>query len=134
MKIAVREITSSGLDIDRRVPAEAWALDGFGVHFIHYINLSGKLKKKYGQLKSNIGVTARCEVNCSRCLEEVCQVRKYKFKRDYQLADLGDFLDLGQDVREEILLNFSLGPLCFSGCRGLCPRCGKNLNWEKCIC
>jgi len=25
-------------------------------------------------------------------------------------------------------------PLCSEGCKGLCPRCGRNLNRGKCGC
>jgi len=43
-------------------------------------------------------------------------------------------LDLAEAVREELVLSVSPFALCGSDCRGLCPRCGLNLNVERCVC
>jgi uncharacterized protein len=45
-----------------------------------------------------------------------------------------DRLDLGEAVREQILLGLPLKPLCRADCQGLCPRCGKNRNATPCGC
>jgi uncharacterized protein len=45
-----------------------------------------------------------------------------------------DRLDLGEVVREQILLALPLKPLCRPDCQGLCPRCGKNRNVSPCGC
>ena len=46
----------------------------------------------------------------------------------------GDRLDLGEVVREQVLLGLPLKPLCREDCQGLCPRCGKNRNAGPCGC
>lgn len=45
-----------------------------------------------------------------------------------------DRLDLSGLLRENVLLNLPLQPLCRAECRGLCPRCGTNLNEMSCQC
>jgi len=45
-----------------------------------------------------------------------------------QVADLTDM------VRQELLLALPMKPLCSEECKGLCPRCGVNLNIETCDC
>jgi uncharacterized protein len=45
-----------------------------------------------------------------------------------------DKLDLGPLVREAILLELPLAPLCRPDCRGLCPTCGVDRNEEDCHC
>ncbi len=40
----------------------------------------------------------------------------------------GDEIDLGLTLREELLLALPIAPLCQESCRGLCPRCGADLN------
>jgi uncharacterized protein len=45
-----------------------------------------------------------------------------------------DRLDLGEVVREQILLGLPLKPLCRPDCPGLCPRCGKDRNAGPCGC
>jgi len=46
----------------------------------------------------------------------------------------GDEVDLAPLVRERVLLSLPTMPLCNEECRGLCPRCGTNLNSEQCTC
>ncbi|HTD95385.1 MAG TPA: DUF177 domain-containing protein, partial [Edaphobacter sp.] len=37
-------------------------------------------------------------------------------------------------VREQVLLSLPSRTLCKADCKGLCPRCGQNLNQAKCSC
>lgn len=37
-------------------------------------------------------------------------------------------------VREQVLLSLPARTLCSEGCKGLCPRCGQNLNLASCTC
>ncbi len=46
----------------------------------------------------------------------------------------GESVDLEAIIREQIILMMPLKPLCQEECRGLCPRCGANLNQESCSC
>jgi len=43
-------------------------------------------------------------------------------------------LDLAEAIREEVVLAAPLYVECDPECRGLCPRCGKNLNEGDCDC
>ena len=45
-----------------------------------------------------------------------------------------DHVDLGDMLREEILLALPYAPLCSEACKGLCPNCGKDLNEGPCGC
>ena len=46
----------------------------------------------------------------------------------------GDRIDLDEIVREQVLLNQPMKHLCSEGCKGLCQRCGKDLNAGPCNC
>jgi uncharacterized protein len=46
----------------------------------------------------------------------------------------GKEIDLAQALREQILLSLPPPPLCREDCKGLCPRCGKDLNEGECGC
>jgi uncharacterized protein len=50
----------------------------------------------------------------------------------YRIAD--DALDLGPMVRDAVVLELPLAPLCREDCRGLCPSCGCDRNDETCSC
>ena len=46
----------------------------------------------------------------------------------------GEQLDLGEMVREQLLLNLSMKRLCREDCRGICAQCGANRNHTTCDC
>ena len=41
----------------------------------------------------------------------------------------GEFIDLEPSVRDAIILNLPLNPLCDPDCPGLCPTCG--VKWSE---
>jgi uncharacterized protein len=43
-------------------------------------------------------------------------------------------MNTDQLLRESVLLSLPVQPLCHEACRGLCPRCGANLNQGPCGC
>jgi len=46
----------------------------------------------------------------------------------------GEQLDLGEMVREQLLLGLSMKRLCREDCRGICAQCGANRNHTTCAC
>lgn len=46
----------------------------------------------------------------------------------------GKEIDLSPAVREQVLLSVPASPLCREDCKGLCPKCGKDLNEGECGC
>jgi uncharacterized protein len=46
----------------------------------------------------------------------------------------GRRLDLSGETREALLLELPMTPRCREDCRGLCPRCGADLNEGPCGC
>jgi uncharacterized protein len=46
----------------------------------------------------------------------------------------GDEIDLSELLRESLLLELPMRPLCSDDCVGLCSVCGKNLNQGPCGC
>lgn len=87
---------------------------------------------------------------CARCLEEFelpvsAQVRYLITPRGNEVAGSagedaevsvydGEEVDLAPLIFERILLSLPTTPLCRDDCRGLCPRCGINLNETNCNC
>jgi len=53
---------------------------------------------------------------------------------DYMLFHDGRRLDLREEAREALLLEIPMVPTCRPDCRGLCPRCGADLNQGPCGC
>ena len=46
----------------------------------------------------------------------------------------GEEINLEQGIQEQIVMAFPLQPLCNDNCKGLCPRCGSDLNRGDCGC
>lgn len=100
--------------------------------------------------KGTVGFTHRLQ--CSRCSKEilipktekieVCYVPETLIETELELTETdintffyqGDIVDLEQLVRDAILLSMPMKFVCKADCKGLCPRCGKDLNEGKCSC
>ena len=46
----------------------------------------------------------------------------------------GKTLDFTQVLQEQIIMALPVKALCKKDCRGLCPRCGADLNAGPCAC
>ncbi len=87
-------------------------------------------------------VSAPWADSCRRCLAPAAGVVLGEIRELYQvvLTDpdafeiVGDQIDLAAMVREIILLDAPLAPLCRLDCAGLCPTCGIDLNTASCDC
>ncbi|MCQ2379423.1 MAG: DUF177 domain-containing protein [Victivallaceae bacterium] len=90
------------------------------------------------KVSGSVLVTGSCSTEicgvCGRCLDEVTMPVESEFSQLYPIEGTGDFLDLSEDVRSEVLLAAPLNLLCSPDCPGLCPHCGANLKREKCSC
>lgn len=95
----------------------------------------------------NLAVTAKFEYTapCDRCGEETITEFNYSFNHTLVQSLVGenegdyiettDFtLDLDEPITTDILLELPSKHLCKEECRGLCPKCGKNLNLGDCEC
>jgi uncharacterized protein len=82
-----------------------------------------------------IGVRADLTVYAERAPDGGTRGLDRELEHDHYLSfHDGISLDLGEEVREALLLALPIQPLCRSECRGLCAGCGANLNHEACSC
>jgi uncharacterized protein len=99
---------------------------------------------------------ARLGVECSRCLEGFAfpveqkldlfylprLPRQQEEEEDVELSDRdlvvayygAGRIDLGETVREQLVLAVPMKRLCREDCRGLCAVCGGNRNVKDCGC
>lgn len=109
------------------------------------IAVSGKIENNTGIVSLSARAKFSATVVCSRCAEG--------FKKDFQVDiehllannlendDNDDYivvensvLQLSSLVCEDIIFSLPLRFLCDEECKGLCSRCGKNLNNGPCDC
>ena len=80
-------------------------------------------------------LTQRFECTCSRCAEVFAlEVKEPAFFADYPVEEESAYVDLTPEMREAIILTLPGYPVCREDCKGLCARCGANLNREVCTC
>ncbi|MDD4816685.1 MAG: DUF177 domain-containing protein [Victivallaceae bacterium] len=87
----------------------------------------------------NVTVTGvlKCRIagECGRCLEPVTRdIATRNLALFYDELGDAEELDVTDDVRSELLLEFPMNLLCSPDCKGLCPVCGANLNKKECGC
>jgi uncharacterized protein len=161
--IHIGSITDQGLNLDQQEDATLLPLlntvAGNGevrfvrpVHVRIHANLSGESVLIDGFAESEI------RIPCSRCLEpfdlkigtyfsatavpEIPSLIDPEPGDDIELAademDVitysGDSIDLGDEISQQIIMALPFKPLCRDACKGLCSRCGVNLNQTPCRC
>jgi uncharacterized protein len=100
-----------------------------------------------GRYYWQVTFTTTARLECRRCLAEVdVPVREsaglvFAPRRAavgdescYVIPERTNVLDLTEALREELLLALPRYVECRPDCRGLCPRCGANLNAGPCRC
>lgn len=148
MKIVIADIPDEGLevDIEERVEVEDVSLSGPVISQLSLNKVATEIIIT-GRLK------AEMELQCSRCLKDFTQgldipvnvvyhpvedVAGEKHALKDEELDLGFYqgeeLDLQELLKEQILLNTQMKPLCSERCKGICPKCGKDLNTGQCSC
>jgi uncharacterized protein len=98
-------------------------------------------------------VQSRVHLECVRCLKEIdlqleapvvlyaertgstSRDEQDQLERDdYMLFHDGRRLDLRETVRELLLLELPISPVCREDCPGLCLKCGADLSLGPCSC
>ena len=113
-----------------------------------------RVEKNGEQVSIRGRLVAAAELECVRCLKrfelplqpvfEIYAERSGSARRPHEEDELerdgymlfhdGRRLDLGEAAREVLLLEIPVAPHCREDCRGLCPRCGADLNQGPCGC
>jgi uncharacterized protein len=124
--------------------------------------LTQPLKVHLHLTRLNDGVLARGDVDtaveavCSRCVEHTQQLIHFHFDEQFRptidintgqtvepdeddaeplfTIDAEHMMDVGEVVRQGLVMEAPMHPLCQPACRGLCPHCGANLNEGSCDC
>ncbi|HUV05881.1 MAG TPA: DUF177 domain-containing protein [Armatimonadota bacterium] len=99
-------------------------------------------------------IATEVKLECSRCLTDFALPVETTIQEQFRLVKVGDaasvlpmdeedastevidnnVLNVGELIRQSLLLVLPIQPLCRPDCQGLCPTCGENLNVRKCAC
>lgn len=138
------------LSFESTVPADDPLWEGSGLRFDGDVVVRGQASVAgSGEIIVQMHVDAVSVAECRRCLEPV----RVPYDKDFTVV-YGDAeemeddeesdvrplsstvmtLELGETLREEMMLVTDRWVECRTDCAGLCPICGVNLNEQTCDC
>lgn len=109
------------------------ALETCDVHCLSPLRLAGTLERVESSLFFKGMLTTDLEISCSRCLQAVKQSSQEAFDLYFPITH-EETIDATNEIREVMILSYPVKFLCGEDCKGLCPKCGKNLNEGECKC
>jgi len=134
MKVFLHDIREDGLNIDKTVQASDIELVDEDFKCLAPLRIKANIQRADEAIIANVEVEGSFEIECARCLEPAVRKRKNSFVLYFDVTPKTEFIELGEDIRQEIVLALTSVELCKNDCKGICPSCGANLNNEKCKC
>jgi uncharacterized protein len=146
MKIKISNLTEGTHHFKFSEPVNSVGLEA---PFEGNVEVEVELRKTHNQiiLDSNIFVNALFE--CDRCTTTFNKLLNFDYKMVYllgvepvesesdniaYLSSEEDVINISDDVRDFSMLAVPMKKLCSEDCKGLCYKCGKNLNEGECSC
>ena len=122
----------------------------YGVSFPSPMKVKGDITNTAGYMRMSLSLSVDYQTECARCLAPVSgeftlDLEKTVAPRnllsdldedkldDYAIIEDG-FLDIDEQLREQLEMEFPSRFFCKEDCLGLCQKCGKNLNEGPCNC
>ena len=154
MRIELESAEESGGRFSKIYEGGQLAFDESELRLIEPIAVSGRIRRKGGEVELSGELNTKVMVPCARCLKEVeipievnfaerfVSAIAWRNEEQHELSQ--DDLNLGlvEDaavelddvVKEEILLSLPNQVLCDQNCKGICPSCGADRNAGDCSC
>lgn len=125
-----------------------YILEGIDIEFP--IEYRGVLYNLNPEIKLDLSIKYKYNTSCDRCLKKL-QKDVESFVCCYFIKDLGnledyddamteyfelkaDGIDLSDIIISQVISDTNNKHLCSENCKGLCPKCGKDLNKGPCDC
>jgi len=148
LQIDLRDLHRGPVDTPAELAPDDSLFQGLGFALAGPVRVGGRLQATgEGRFYWHGMLAAQIATECRRCLTPVNAPVAAEigalFSEDAQAADDPDAyalppnameVDLRPAVREELALAVPAWVVCREDCRGLCPRCGKDLNAGPCGC
>ena len=148
--LAGDRILTFDYDLPLDIDSEDTASYLYGVGFPSPMKVSGEITNTAGYMRMSASASVSYQAACARCLCDVAgefttSLEKTVAPRDV-LGDLDEdklddyaiiedgFLDIDELMLLQLEMEFPMRFLCREDCKGLCPKCGKNLNEGECGC
>lgn len=108
------------------------------------VDFKGRIVNDKGILKLSGSLKTIYTTFCYRCLRKTEVPLEIKISEDFVNAAAntdneaytyqGGSLDIEKALKDNIILELPMKHVCSLNCRGLCPECGIDLNYDTCSC
>ena len=109
------------------------------------VEVQGDVRNTAGILDLNLTTRTVLDAVCDRCGKEFCQEKEIPYScvlaEEVQNDDNDEIVvledgqvNVGDLARTAFILGMDTKTLCSEDCKGLCPRCGADLNLGPCSC
>lgn len=110
------------------------------------VAVSGTVRNTAGVLNLELTAQTTLDCVCDRCAREFRREKKISYEctlanerqseenDDIVLLEDGEFADVEDLAKTAFILGMDTKILCSEDCKGLCPRCGADLNLGPCSC
>ncbi|MBL8023484.1 MAG: DUF177 domain-containing protein [Elusimicrobia bacterium] len=134
MRLRIRDIVrEKSIELDESIPASRFTLESPDrPELVRPVQAHMKAEIQEEDAWAWVQVRASLTLSCARCLERYELEVRPSFEVEAPVTE--EYLDIDDDIRQNIFLSLPPKPLCRPGCRGLCSMCGKNLNKGPCGC
>lgn len=109
------------------------------------VNINGTVSNKASLVRLEAVITYEYDAPCDRCGIDTQRKQTVKVDKSLAAAIEGEDsdtillvpdmkLDINEFIYSEVIVSLPMKHLCKDDCKGICPKCGKNLNDGKCDC
>jgi len=134
MRIEISKIPPEGLEIYEQEPPGILTIKDQAVRFNKPVDITITVHIVDEILMIRGRIETEAQIVCSRCakwFKKSLIEPNFSFNRDVKGLKEVDITD---NIREGIIILLPVKPLCRPDCRGLCPKCGQDLNENECGC
>jgi uncharacterized protein len=162
MRIRVKAVPAEGLEIEGKIDPSDIELDIAGHELIEALTFSGRATRTGDDVIVKGRLTGTMLSQCGLCLGDFkatidaavdvvfapwVESQDEQDERDEQ--ERGDevvgpsvgfsyydgrYIDLNEEIRDVLLVELPIRPVCSEDCKGLCHVCGADLNEASCRC
>lgn len=156
MKLDLRALLAGDryLAIDYELPLDTQPTDVYsflcGTRFPSPMKVKGDITNTAGYMQMRLTLSVDYITPCARCLRPVSGSFSLNLLKtvaprnlldglpedkldDFAVVEDG-FLNMDEQLLEQLEMEFPVRFLCRDDCKGLCPQCGKDLNEGACDC
>lgn len=129
-------------EFEGKLPLDDFSFFGNEVKFASDVKVVGVFKNLGDVIFLEGEAKTSLHTECGKCLKAFDLDFEFafdqKFSKNPQSDEIAEFsgneISIDDSVIQALCMNLPISFVCDEDCKGLCPKCGKNLNEGECNC